>query len=240
MYIMRPYISILIPLYNGIEFLKECIDSVIAQTYGDWEAIIGINGHGDDGGDVAASAKLIAKVDTRIRVIVQKKDIDNKVKSMNNMMEYAEGEWISILDCDDKWEPTKLEEQMVARYGVAKNAGVIGTLCRYFGERTDSPAIPSGMLNTHELVHYNMIINSSALVHRSLCNWRYIDINPGMDDYEMWLRIALSGCKMYNVPKILTHHRLHKASSFNSKSQNPRDLQIAFLEGLKNKLAWVS
>jgi glycosyltransferase involved in cell wall biosynthesis len=72
---MRPYISILIPLYNGIEFLKECIDSVIAQTYGDWEAIIVINGHGDDGGDVAVSAKLIAQVDTRIRIIVQKKDI---------------------------------------------------------------------------------------------------------------------------------------------------------------------
>jgi glycosyltransferase involved in cell wall biosynthesis len=64
-------VSILIPLYNGVEFLAECIDSVIQQTFMDWEVLIGINEHGDDGGDTAEIARQIASKDDRIKITIQ-------------------------------------------------------------------------------------------------------------------------------------------------------------------------
>ena len=48
---MKP-VTVLVPLYNGIEFLEECLTSVKGQFFTDWTCIIGVNGHGDDGGDV--------------------------------------------------------------------------------------------------------------------------------------------------------------------------------------------
>ena len=53
-------VSVIIPLYNGVEYLEECVRSVIAQTFTDWEILIGINGHGYDGGEVATIAREIA------------------------------------------------------------------------------------------------------------------------------------------------------------------------------------
>jgi glycosyltransferase involved in cell wall biosynthesis len=105
-------IGILIPLYNGIEFLEECLQSVSAQTYHEWEAWIGINGHGDDGGAIAQKVKELASYDSRIHVIIQDSSISGKVQSLNHLMTIVSPsiEWIAILDCDDKWTPIKLEK----------------------------------------------------------------------------------------------------------------------------------
>jgi GT2 family glycosyltransferase len=64
-------ISVIIPVYNGIEFLEECVNSVIAQTFTDWEIVIGVNGHGQDGGEVGRIAQNIATLDSRITVYIQ-------------------------------------------------------------------------------------------------------------------------------------------------------------------------
>ena len=60
-----PYISILIPLYNGVEFLEGCLQSVVQQTYQDWEVRIGVNGWGSDGGDVGKRVYELSKIDPR-------------------------------------------------------------------------------------------------------------------------------------------------------------------------------
>jgi glycosyltransferase involved in cell wall biosynthesis len=105
-------ITILIPLYNGIEYLPETINSVISQTYTDWRMLIGINGHGDNGGEVALQVEQLVKSEPRIQVIIQPVDINNKPKSLNNLVSFVKTEWVAILDADDLWLPTKLEEQI--------------------------------------------------------------------------------------------------------------------------------
>jgi glycosyltransferase involved in cell wall biosynthesis len=222
----KPYITVLIPLFNGVDFLNECITSVIQQTYQKWEVVIGINGHGNDGGLVATKTYEIAKRDTRIRVIVQPPPLSGKVESLNDLMNYVEGEWVCLLDCDDLWHPTKLEEQVNAKDTVARNAAVIGTFCHYFGELDGIPSLPPGWIPTVAFSEFNPIINSSAMIHRSYCYWRYTDVCKGvMEDYDLWMRISLMGGKLYNVPKVLCSHRIHKASAFNTKEQNPKPLQ---------------
>ena len=230
-----PHISILIPVYNGIEFLEECIRSVIAQTYTDYDVLIGVNGHGSDGGIVGSIASTYANLDSRIRVVIQGAPIASKVESLNDLMIHAHGEWICLLDCDDAWLPTKLEEQIMAKQSVARHASVIGTFSTFFGSWTGSPIVPGEHIDTRTMADVNPIINSSSMIHRSLCRWR-IEQREGLEDYELWMRIALAGGRFYNIPKVLTRHRVHASSAFNSKQLDPTPLRMRFNE-LRNNQA---
>jgi teichuronic acid biosynthesis glycosyltransferase TuaG len=219
-------VSVLTPLYNGVEFLEECVDSVIAQTHTDWEMIIAVNGHGEDGGAVSAKAREIAAKDTegRIHVVVQPK-VSGKVASLNAIMNEARGEWICLLDVDDLWFPTKLEAQIAALRGPAKNCAVIGTTCQYFGTMGGKPSIRAGMLQFRDILQSNQVINSSAMIHRSYCRWRD---GHGMEDYDMWLRITAAGGFIYNLWDVLVKHRIHSGSAFNSAGHQPELLRADF------------
>jgi hypothetical protein len=130
------------------------------------------------------------------------------------------------LDADDLWLPTKLEEQIAALRGPAKNCAVIGTGCQYFGNMGGKPAIRVGILQFRDFLQSNQVINSSAMIHRSYCRWR--DNYFGMEDYDMWLRITASGGFIYNLWNVLVKHRIHGASSFNAVGQNTEVLRADF------------
>lgn len=223
-------ISILIPVYNGIEFLEECVKSVIVQTFTNWEILIGINGHGHDGGEVGRLAHTIASFDPRITVYIQPPPLKGKVESLHDLVEKSKGDWICMLDCDDKWEPTKLEKQYDASITIAKDAVVIGTFCHYFGERSGGPTLPIGYIEPAILEEYNPIINSSAMIKKEYCRWEYDDINYTMEDYSLWMDICLQGKKLYNVPEFLTWHRIHAASSFNTQGYSNLSLRTRYIQ----------
>ena len=225
-----PYVSVLIPLCNGVEYLEECVQSILCQTYKDFDIWIGVNGHTTD--TVAKLALNLREKDLRIYVHIQGPSIQGKVQSLNDLMNYAEGEWIALLDVDDIWAPTKLEEQIMAKSNLAKNVAVIGTMCEYFGEFHGKPEIPTGFLDSASFANVNPIINSSVLVHRSYCRWRYTEHWFGMEDYDLWMRIALTGGRLYTIPKVLCYHRIHTTSAFNSKGHSPEALQALYRTAL--------
>jgi glycosyltransferase involved in cell wall biosynthesis len=222
-------ISILIPVYNGIEYLEECVMSVIQQTFTDWELLIGINGHGITGGDAAIIAQQLVK-DPRIRIIIQPPPLHGKVESLHGLLPLCSASWIAILDCDDKWEPLKLERQMEVLLSDARHADVIGTFCQYFGELHDRITLPSGYVDPLILVEYNPIINSSALIKKERCNWNYTDINYGVEDFALWMEICLQGGKLYNIPEYLTWHRIHSTSAFNTKGYSDEAIRVGYKE----------
>ena len=211
-------VTILTALYNGVEFLEETVRSVLAQTYTDWLMYIGVNGHGETGGDVAMKARDIASLDLsgRIHVFVQPPPICNKSISLNDLVRRTTTDWVCILDADDKWAPTKLAAQDIARR--VTDAEVIGTGCVYFGERGGSPSIPYGSLPRGSTLASNSIINSSVMVKTKYAFWDESPGIQGIEDYDMWLRLDHKGVKMYNINAPLTYHRLHQASSFNTKT----------------------
>ena len=213
------FISILTPVFNGVEFLHECVRSVKAQTFTDWELWIGVNGHGEDGGEVAQLASQLVLYDPRIHIVIQGPPLKGKVESLNHLVSLTTSDWIAILDCDDTWEPLKLEKQVQAIHSHASDAAVIGTFCQYFGELHGKPSLESGYIDPTILEHYNPIINSSSLIRREYCQWELNDINFAMDDYHLWMKMCLSNKKLYNIPEYLVWHRIHKTSAFNSQGQ---------------------
>ena len=222
------FVSILTPLYNGVEYLEECINSVINQTFTDWKMLIGINGHGEDGGEVAKKALTIASKDSRINVIIQPPPLKGKVESLNDLMKNVNSEWVCLLDCDDKWEPEKLEWQHNISKTDAIGATVIGTQCKYFGDGDSKLELPSGYIDPSVLEDYNPIINSSAMIRKEFCKWEYNDLNYTMEDYWMWTELCLAGKKLYNLPYYLTWHRIHKQSAFNSQGLSNDGIRIRY------------
>ena len=213
-------ISVLMPIYNGIEFLQESLPSVRRQTHKDWELLIGINGHSDPK-PLLDIAETLRNGDPRVRILVQ--STKGKSDSLNDLMQYVTGEWVALLDVDDTWDMTKLEEQIKA---IRPDIAAIGTQCRYFGDLTGSPAIPTGYIDPAVLNTLNPIINSSSLTRKEYCHWT--NKWHGIEDYEMWMRISIAGGKLFNIPAVLVSHRIHRDSAFNGKKQDVEGLRRTY------------
>jgi glycosyltransferase involved in cell wall biosynthesis len=105
-------VSVITPTYNHERFIAQCIESVLAQTYGHWEMIIVDDGSTDH---TASIAEEYAKKDHRIKVIRQANNgIFRLAETYNKALGLANGELIAILEGDDTWQNTKLEIQVDA------------------------------------------------------------------------------------------------------------------------------
>lgn len=203
-------ISILVPIYNGIEFIDESVGSVLTQTYTNWELLIGINGH-EPNSIVYQNAKSYEKTDKRIKVF-DFYNIKGKANTLNEMITYTNPNYkfIALLDVDDVWHNQKLEVQ----FPFLSKYDVVGSNCLLFGDiNYVVPRIPINDISSFDFVKVNPVINSSAVIKKSLCYWN----ENGIEDYDLWLRLWKQNKKFYNCPEILVKHRIHKKSAFNSK-----------------------
>ena len=201
-------ISILIPLFNGIEFLQEAITSINSQTFTDWECLIGVNGYNPNS-KVYHQAFKFSSNKIHIYDLYECKSVSS---ATNALAKLAKGDHVALLDADDTWESEKLEEQ--SKY--LNHFDVVGTKCRYFCDSTGEPYIPTGDITNFDFFKVNPIINSSCIIKKELF---LLDECP-LQDYDLWLRLRLDGRKFFNVDKILVNHRIHQDSSFNSKGNN--------------------
>jgi len=201
-------ISVIIPLYNGIEYLKECIDSVKNQTIKDWEIIIGVNGH-ELNSDTMKIAKLLEN--DKIRVLHFKEK--GKINTLNNMVKKAQYNIICLLDVDDKLHNLKFEKQIP----LLKNYDVISSNCNYFGDRNDSPHLVFGDLKDFNFLKFNPIINSGSFLKKK--DAFFIQKYPMCIDYVHWLDLKLNKKKFYVLPEKLVFIRIHKTSFFNNSNQ---------------------
>jgi teichuronic acid biosynthesis glycosyltransferase TuaG len=219
-------ISILIPIYNGIEFICDSVSSVLRQTYGEWELIIGINGHPKDS-SVYKIAKEYEKVTNKIRVL-DLYEIKGKSNALNEMIKYCSYDYVSILDVDDIWHEQKLEIQSQ----LLNKFDVIGSNCVWFGDRPGIvPHIPVGDISNYDFSIVNPMINSSSVIRKELCNWN----ENGIEDYDLWLKLRNQNKKFFNFKEILVKHRIHNASAFNSKGNDNKVDNLLVSHGLKSR-----
>lgn len=207
------------PIYNGIEFIEDSVNSILNQTYNNWELIIGVNGHPQNS-DVYEVAKKYENVygSTKIRVF-DLYMLKGKSNALNFMLRYCNNNYIALLDVDDIWYPNKLEIQ--TKY--LNDFDIVGSNCVWFGERNDViPTIPIGDISEFNFKQVNPIINSSSIIRKGLCYWN----NNDLEDYDLWLRLRNLGRKFYNCEEILVKHRIHQTSAFNA---NGNHLKVAEL-----------
>jgi teichuronic acid biosynthesis glycosyltransferase TuaG len=207
-------VSILLATYNGEKFISKSIESVLNQSFQDFELLIGFNGTTDNSKDIVSKYN-----DHRIRIFDYGND-KGKSKTLNKLLQESKYEWIAIQDDDDIWINSKLEKQLPH----IENNDVIGTFIQYI-DVNDKP-IGGPVLSTQDseikkisLSGGNQVANTSAIFKKvdalEIGGWR--DGLDGIEDYDFWLRLIRNGKKFINVSEQLVLHRLHSNSNFNTK-----------------------
>jgi teichuronic acid biosynthesis glycosyltransferase TuaG len=230
----KPGVSILIPLYNGVEYLKESVSSVINQTYKKWQLIIGINGHINDEEfikNVIQCVQHLQKLNNKsdADIIIINYNTQGKSNTLNAMIANCKYDLIAILDVDDYWVSDKLETQLP----FMQEYDIVGGDCQYFGDKEGIPEIPHGDISRYNIFNGNPIINSSVIIRKNDAIWddpKYVQEVRGLDDYSMWFKLYYLKRKFYNIDKVLCYHRIYKNSAFNNSNNDNID---------KLKLLWV-
>jgi len=206
-------ISILMPIYNGFEFIDDSVLSVLNQSYKDWELVIGINGHPEKS-DIYQKSKELQLLSNNIHVY-DLYYINGKANALNEMLQYCKYNHVAILDVDDVWTADKLEKQVP----FLQYYDVVGSQCVYFGDINGHiPGTPIGDLSNVDFSIGNPVINSSAIIKKELCHW----VENGIEDYDLWLRLHKQNKGFYNYAGVLVFHRIHKTSAFNSKGHGDK------------------
>lgn len=206
-------ISILLATYNGEKYIKKSIDSILSQTFTEWELLIGFNGTKDN------SKQIISEYnDSRIRVFDYGDD-KGKSKTLNKLLKEAKFDWVAVQDDDDIWLSKKLEKQME----YINDFDVIGTQIFYIDEEDNVTGKPNLSLTQEEIIGKtssgnNQIANSSVIIRKEFAlevdGWdESLDC---LEDFDLWLKLIKLKCKFKNLSKELVLHRIHKNSNFNS------------------------
>lgn len=207
-------ISILLATYNGEKYIRNSVESIINQTYKDWELLIGFNGTIDGSKDIVRGFS-----DSRIRIFDYGMDA-GKAKTLNKMSKEALGDWIAVQDDDDIWLPKKLERQMEK----SSEYDVIGTQILYIDENDNNIGNPNLAETDEEIKEKslrgdNQIANTSAIFKRecmeSVGGWS--ETLDGIEDFDFWLKIMRKNYKFTNLKRSEVLHRLHSKSNFNTK-----------------------
>lgn len=206
-------ISILLPTYNGEKYIKESIDSILSQTFKDFELLIGFNGTTD------SSKQIVSEYnDPRIRVFYY--NDKGKSKTLNRLLKESLYDWIAIQDDDDIWIPNKLEVQM--KY--TQDHDIIGTHINYIDEYGNITGTPNLLSDHYDITRLslngnNQVANTSAIFKKCDANlvggWN--ENFDGIEDFDFWLKLIRRGKKFINIPEKLVLHRIHKNSNFNTK-----------------------
>jgi len=223
----KDLITILLPVHNDERYLGHCLESLKNQSHPEFKCLVGFNGTKDRSKDIF---KDLVGNDSRFL------DLDYGMESgksitLNKMLKEVQTEITCLIDGDDMWHPDKLRRQ-IKRMG---EADVIGTLTTYIDE-DNRPGHRISLYETNEVISHlmleghNQIINSSCFVKtdcfREVGGWD--PAVEGLEDYDVWVKMAHRGKTFYNIQEGLTYHRIHSSSNFNSKRLplTPMDILI--------------
>jgi teichuronic acid biosynthesis glycosyltransferase TuaG len=221
-----PVISVILPTWNCADLLKEALDSVMAQSYKNWETIVINNNSKDHTKDVVNSFN-----DGRIKII----DFDNRgviAAARNRGIETAAGEFVAFLDSDDLWYPQKLENCLIALQ--AHRADVVCHGERHFVIAPDNQRSEWDVFYgtnqpiSYESLLYNGNFLSTSAVFAKLSLIREVggfatdrEIVTA-EDYDLWLKLIGRGAKVHMLHEVLGAYRIHSSSASASIAKHLR------------------
>mgnify|MGYP003281016021 FL=1 len=207
-------ISIIMAAYNAEKTIEQAINSVLNQTYPDFELLV-VNDCSND-----RTVELVENIeakDSRVRLISNAKN-SGVSYTRKHGLEEAKGLWIAILDSDDAWAPEKLEKQIDLQKRM--NADLLFTGSAFMdsdGQPIDWYLHAPMEVTYRQLLKQNVLSNSSALVRKELYAKYYAAGDEMHEDFAIWLNILKEGKKAYGVDEPLLIYRIAKSSKSGNK-----------------------
>ncbi len=205
----NPTVSVIIPTYNRAHMVGRAIQSVLDQTYQDFELIVVDDASTDNTEEVVKSFN-----DERLRYIRHNENSGSSVAPRNTGIEIARGEYIAFLDSDDEWLPQKLEKQIDKFNSVSPDVGLV--YCGYAGVSKRTGETLFKVMNAKRgdvfrlIVERNIVGGPTVLIRRE-CFQKTGLFDKGFlsfQDWDMWIRIA-KYYKVDFVPEILVKYCVH-------------------------------
>lgn len=225
--VFNPSISIVIPTYNHAQFLRTALDSIRAQTFDDWEAIV-VNNFSEDN----TIAVVESYDDPRIRFV----NFSNHgiiAAARNHGLSLTQAPFVAFLDSDDFWYPEKLQrcmEKLAQGYDLVCHAEVwVGP-----AERRRTVHYGPEARATYEslLLDGNCISTSAVVVRReSLERAGGFSVQPAFvtaEDYELWLKLARDGARIGFVEEVLGEYLIHEGNQSRAALRNMSAVMAVF------------
>ena len=181
------FITVVIPTYNRVTFLKDAIDSVLAQTFLDFELIVVDDGSTDD------TPKLLSSYNNKVRVITQTNQGPSAAR--NRGIEATKSEWIAFLDSDDVWKPDKLKKQVQF---ITDNPDTKICQTEEVWIRSGKRVNPKKKHEMHSGWIYEkclplcIVSPSSVIIHQDVFEriGLFDETMLACEDYDLWLRVT--------------------------------------------------
>jgi teichuronic acid biosynthesis glycosyltransferase TuaG len=212
-------VSIITPSYNSAKFIKQCIESVIAQTYTNWEMLI-VDDYSADN-----SLQILKKYnDKRIQLIELDKNVGAS-ESRNVAIRKAKGKYIAFLDSDDLWEPQKLEKQI----SFMETEGIAFSFSTYQPMSDDESKL-------YSIIHAPKIVTYSSYLKKTIIGCLTVVIDrektggfemPNIrssHDMALWLLIMRRGFDAYGLDENLARYRIVSTSNTANKWRAAKDV----------------
>jgi glycosyltransferase involved in cell wall biosynthesis len=211
---MNDIVSVITPSYNSASFIEKTIQSVIAQTFTDWELIIVDDCSTDDSINIIHS---YVEQDSRINLIQLSKNSGAAV-ARNTAIKAAQGRYIAFLDGDDLWMPEKLEKQVA----FMKRTGYTLTYTYYEkitedGMGTGHYVTPPYQLSYKEMLRSCPIGCLTVIYDAKQLGKVYMPLIRKRQDWGLWLKILRTTNHAYGLPESLALYRVRKGSISSGK-----------------------
>ena len=198
-------VSIIVPCYKQAHYLEQSLQSVLDQTYSNWECIIVNDGSPDD---TSAVAQYWEKRDSRFKLL--EKENGGLSSARNAGINSSKGTFILPLDADDILSPKYLEST-VPELEKRENVAIVGSYSKFFRANINNIVnehIPKG--NYYKWLLYTNQLVATSLYRKDL--WEEIggydeSMKKGFEDWEFWLNITKHGWNYYIVPEYLFYYR---------------------------------
>lgn len=214
--------------YNAAAYLRAAIESVLRQSFGDFEFII------VDDGSTDATAEIVASYDDRRILVLRNPENLGLIASLNRGLSQARGEFIARMDADDESLAQRFEKQL--RFlDEHPDVGLCGTAFDTMGDRSERwPVVHEPARLKCQLLFDTGISHPTVMFRRELMLRHGLYYDPAYrhaEDYELWARFA-EVTEIANVPAVLLKYRLHPQSI----SHTNRDYQRQLSDGIRRRM----
>lgn len=210
----NPLVSVITPAYNAERFIHETIESVMAQTYPNWEMII-VDDQSTD--RTAEIVQKYAEQDERIRLIILQENSGSAI-ARNTAMDHAKGRFFAFLDSDDMWTEEKLARQVAFML----DNDLAFTFTKYMrvgedGQETNAITEAPTRIGYDDLMKHCVIGCLTVMLDREkIGEERMVNIRT-RQDYAFWLTLTKKGFYAYGLPEVLAKYRLVENSISSNK-----------------------
>lgn len=223
-------VSVIMPAYNAEKYIRAAIESVIRQTYENWELIVLDDGSTDS---TAQTVKRLAEGDSRIRFCPNERNM-GVAATRNRGFDLARGDYVALLDSDDVWLPRKLEKQLA----LAEETGADIVYCSYrlfddenrkkYSEFIVSPCTDLERM----LIRCEFSCSTNMFSEKIYKKYRFSD-NFYHEDYVLWLDLLKDGYKAAGCTEILAEYRQVPGSRAANKINAAKHRWIIYRKHLK-------